>query len=65
MQLWNGVDGAEGDGDCWDLPSDTHTRPSGRTGEAHIISKMSKLGLHMPDLTCVSVPAALALLRVC
>lgn len=58
-QLRDGVDGAEDNGECQDLLSDT---PSGQTGERGLcnfkhVKPSLKLSLHVPDLTCVPLPA--------
>ena len=57
------VDGAEDDGECQDLLSDT---PSGQRGERGLCHfKTIKLSLHVPDLSCVPLPAPPALTGVC
>ena len=66
-QLRDGVDSAEDDGECQDLLSDT---PSGQTGERGLchfkhVKPSLKLSLHVPDLTCVPLPAPPVLAGVC
>ena len=57
------VDGAEDDGECQDLLSDTLSGHTGERGLRHL--KSVKLSLHVSDLTCVLFPAPPALAGVC